>query len=203
MGIRLKLTDVRLSYPNLFTPRKYDENEPNAKEKFDATFLMEKGGQQHQLVLKAILAACKEKWEEKGEQMFKLLMAQDRQICIHDGDMRDADGYSGNMFVHAVGSIRPGVRDVDNTPIKSETVGRPYAGCYVNAVVEVYAQVHQKGGKRVNCSLVGVQFLRDGPAFAGAVALKEDEFDNLADHGQNESADIGQMDEETRRLLGM
>jgi hypothetical protein len=65
----------------------------------------------------------------------------------------------------------------DKTPL-TEADGKPYAGCYVNASIELWAQDNNYG-KRVNASLGGVQFARDGDAFAGGGAASEDEFDDL------------------------
>jgi hypothetical protein len=58
--------------------------------------------------------------------------------------------------------------------------GKPYAGCYVNASVEVWVQDNQ-WGKRVNCTLRGVQFLRDGDAFGGGAPASADEFDTVTE----------------------
>ena len=59
-----------------------------------------------------------------------------------------------------------------------EPSGRPYAGCYVNAVLEFWAQ-DNKFGKRVNATLMGVQFFRDGDAFSGGGAASDDDFDDV------------------------
>ena len=49
----------------------------------------------------------------------------------------------------------------------------------MNASIELWAQ-DNSFGKRVNASLRGVQFLKDGDAFAGGGAASDDEFDDLA-----------------------
>ena len=48
-----------------------------------------------------------------------------------------------------------------------ESSGKPYSGCYVNAIIECWAQDNKEFGKRINFGLKGVQFLRDGDAFSG------------------------------------
>ncbi|MDC5277565.1 DUF2815 family protein, partial [Acinetobacter baumannii] len=57
--------------------------------------------------------------------------------------------------------------------------GRPYAGCYVNAAIELWCQDNNYG-KRINASLRGVQFLKDGEAFAGGGVASEDDFEDLS-----------------------
>jgi hypothetical protein len=80
--------------------------------------------------------------------------------------------------VSARSATRPLVIDKDKSPL-TEQDGKPYAGCFVNASVELWPQDNNYG-KRVNASLRGVQFFRDGDAFAGGGAASEDEFDDLA-----------------------
>jgi hypothetical protein len=71
------------------------------------------------------------------------------------------------------------VIDRDKTPLTSAD-GRPYAGCFVNASVELWAQ-DNNFGKRINASLRGVQFFKDGDAFSGGGAASDDEFDSVED----------------------
>jgi hypothetical protein len=71
------------------------------------------------------------------------------------------------------------VVDRDRTPLTASD-GKPYAGCFVNAVVELWAQDNQYG-KRINASLGGVQFAADGDAFGGGgVRTEADDFDDLS-----------------------
>jgi hypothetical protein len=49
----------------------------------------------------------------------------------------------------------------------------------VNASIELWCQDNNYG-KRINASLRGVQFLKDGEAFAGGGVANADEFDDLA-----------------------
>jgi hypothetical protein len=61
----------------------------------------------------------------------------------------------------------------------TERSGKPYAGCYVNASIELWAQDNAYG-KRINATLRGVQFVRDGDSFgAGSRAAAPDEFDEI------------------------
>jgi hypothetical protein len=54
------------------------------------------------------------------------------------------------------------------------TDGRVYSGCYVNATIELWPQ-DNKFGKRINASLMGVQFARDGQRLSGGgVSTVED-----------------------------
>ena len=100
-------------------------------------------------------------------------------MALHDGDLKsNYDGFPGNLYVSARSTTRPLVINNDKSPL-TEQDGKPYAGCYVNASIELWAQDNNYG-KRVNASLRGVQFLRDGDAFAGGGAASEDEFDDIS-----------------------
>ena len=65
--------------------------------------------------------------------------------------------------------------------LKSED-GIIYGGCYVNGVIEIYVQKGENSG--VRCALLGVQFVREGQAFAGSRATDND-FDDIADKGDD------------------
>lgn len=125
----------------------------------------------------AIDAVDKEKWTSKADVMLKQIRAADK-TALHNGDTKaQYAGYEGMMFVNARNPVRPTALDADKTPLQA-TDGRIYAGCYVNAVLEFWAQ-DNKFGKRVNATLMGVQFFRDGDAFSGGGAASDDDFDDV------------------------
>ncbi|MFN7341429.1 MAG: ssDNA-binding protein, partial [Opitutia bacterium] len=100
------------------------------------------------------------------------------KLLVQDGDVKaDYDGYPGNLFVNARAKTRPLVIDEQRAPL-AEQDGKPYAGCYVNASIELWPQDNQYG-KRINASLRGVQFARDGEAFAGGGAADVNDFDEV------------------------
>ena len=55
-----------------------------------------------------------------------------------------------------------------------------YAGCYVNAVIELWFQ-NNGFGKRVNANLLGVQFFKDGEPFGDNAGASADDFDAFGD----------------------
>jgi hypothetical protein len=165
------LRNVRLAFPSLFEPSSYGEGEPA----YSATLIMDP--QQAEVVEKALAAVAREKWGAKGDAQLKALRATGK-VCLRDGDEKpDYDGFAGMMFVAARSKTRPTVVDGQRQPI-TERDGRIYAGCYVNASVEVWAQDNAYG-KRVNATLRGIQFVRDGEAFGGGRPAAADEFDEL------------------------
>lgn len=173
-NIEVKLLDVRLSFPHLFSAQK--SKDPNGKAKFNASFLLDKTTKQGKKNIKAMRAAIEEAKEEKwGDNPPKL---KPSKVCLRDGDDEDWDGYEDHMYVSANNTRRPTVVDRRQRAVAEED-GLLYAGCYVNAIVRVWCQDNDHG-KRVNASLEGVQYVREGEAF-GAPALSEDAFDDLGD----------------------
>ncbi|KAK1548201.1 hypothetical protein Q3G72_012090 [Acer saccharum] len=173
--MKIVLKNVRLSFPHLFTPQKQE----SGQEKYNGSFIIEAGDPQIAAVEKAIAEEAKTKWGMKADAVLKELRAKDK-LALHDGDTKSQfEGYSGNMYVSASNAIRPLVLDRDKSPL-AEADGKPYSGCYVNVSLEIWAQ-DNKHGKRVNASLGGVQFVRDGDRFSGGSSADENDFDELGE----------------------
>lgn len=175
MAVVAKLQNVRLSFPDLFSPRKVnDEGNP----RFGASLLFAPGSENHKKLETAIREAANEKWGGKAEAVLKQLSGQDR-VCLRDGSTKAYDGYDGNMYVSASSTVKPGIFGRDRRELREED-GVIYAGCFVNASIEVWAQ-DNKYGKRINATLRGVQFFADGNAFSGGRPANADEFDDLSE----------------------
>lgn len=182
---QIRLEGVRLSFPALFTPTqgKNDDGTPQ-KPAYSAHFIMEKGSPAYSTTVKVMQMVANDEWGENGPTVLKTLIEQGR-VCLRNGDSKTTadgepmDGYAGNYFMSARGYVKPTIVDVDRSPL-SESSGKPYSGCFVNAVVRIWAQKGQYG-KRVNAQLMGVQFARDGEAFAGGAPADPMAFDNLAE----------------------
>jgi len=174
--MKIKLTNVRLAFPVLFEAKTVNGE---GKPAFSASFLIDPADPQVKALNQAIETVAKEKWGAKAEVILKQMRAQDK-TALHDGDLKsNYDGFPGNLYVSARSATRPLVIDADKSPLV-EADGKPYAGCYVNASIELWAQDNNYG-KRVNASLRGVQFFRDGDAFAGGGVASEDEFDDISE----------------------
>ena len=85
---------------------------------------------------------------------------------------------------------RPKIVDRRGNALTEED-GKPYSGCYVNAIVDIWAQKGETPG--VRCELMGMQFVKDGEAFGGGKNLGDDAFDDLGDD-ENDVDDVGEED---------
>jgi hypothetical protein len=181
--MKVSLIDVRLTFPQLFEPKQVNgQGDP----KFSAAFLFAREHPARAKLEEAVVAAAKEKWGTKADEVLKQLKASDR-LPVHDGDSKsEYDGYTGNLFVNSSNKIRPLVIDGNRSPLSVQD-GKPYSGCYVNAIVEVWAQ-DNNFGKRINASLMGVQFLRDGERLAGGAVAAADDFEEIPQSGNTGNA---------------
>lgn len=177
--MELKIKNARLAFcQNLFRAGVINAGD---KPKFGATFILPKNDPQIATIKAALKKVATEKWGAKGEQIYSAL-ASSGKICLRDGDEKaQYDGFEGCMYVSASASTRPGIYDTDRSEL-SESDGKPYAGCYVVALFDVWAQDNNYG-KRINATIKGVQFFRDGDAFVGSAPAKADDFEDLSNVG--------------------
>ena len=172
---RLTIKDVRIAYAQgIFTAR---AAKPGDKEKYGAAFLFPANHPAVKELSAAVVRAAQTKWGAKADDMLKQLKAADR-LPVHNGDGKaSSTGYAGNLYLNAGNAIRPLVLDNNKAPLTAAD-GKPYSGCYVNAIVEIWAQ-DNTNGKRINAALMGVQFVRDGERLAGGSVATADDFEAI------------------------
>lgn len=175
----VKLTNVRLAFPNLFEAKSVGgEGEP----RFSAAFPIEPGSANCKALQEAVQAVAKEKWGVKAGAILGELKGKGRVAFQEVALSKNGEVYAGfeDMYsLNASSPQRPLVIDQQKNPMVAAD-GKPYAGCYVNVNVELWAQ-DNSWGKRVNAKLRGVQFVRDGDAFGGGAPASTDEFDEIAE----------------------
>lgn len=174
----VKISNVRLSFPQLFKPKAGVDpktGQPQGDPVFSAVFILDKVKNKADIdaLTKTALAVKKEKWQEKPVNL--------SGKSIRDGSEKEAtDGYGpGIVFISSRNKRRPGVVGRSLEPLVEED-GKIYAGCYVNAVVRCWAQ-DNGFGKRINWGLQNVQFVRDGEPFGEKVTPADKAFEALPD----------------------
>ena len=181
--MKVKLTNVRLAFPELFEATQVNGQ---GDFKFRATFLIDKKRKDLiDAIEQAINKVATDKWGAKAESVLKSIRGNSMRFNFRDGDEKaEYDGYADHMYIGASNKARPLVIDRDRSPLTAQD-GRPYSGCYVNATITLFAYDNQ--GKGISASLGGVQFYRDGDAFAGGGVASEDDFDDLSVGEEEES----------------
>ncbi len=176
----VKLTNVRISFPNLFEAKAVNgEGEP----RFSAVFVIAPGSATAKTLAAALDQVAKEKWGAKAGTTLTDLKSKGR-TCYQERPKTNAsgevyDGFEGMYHVSAGNTARVPVIDRDTTPLTPQD-GRPYGGCYVDCSIDVWAQ-DNSWGKRINGKLRRVQFRADGDAFSGGAPVSQDEFESIAD----------------------
>lgn len=171
---------VRLSFPDLFEARQYEGQGPH---RYSATFLVKPNGENAKRIKAAMLEAATELWPKAAPAKLKSYEGNSNRCCFTSGDLKEYDGYAGMMALSShrkQDAGRPLVIDGQKNPLSPQD-GKPYAGCYVNAFVDIYCQDGQNHG--VRCGLRGVQFAADGDSFSGSRVASTDDFDTIDDTG--------------------
>lgn len=180
------------------TPGKYSVNgifeisDPDPMRKAAANAELQK-------VIQCISAVAREKWAERADMMIQSLRAKG-DLCLRDGAAKaEYDGFAGNAFIAASNAVQPAIvapmmyggkvvyveedgrgfitdPQGNRTLVEGQKFKAPYAGCYANLQLDVWAQDNEYG-KRINCKLLGIQFCEDGNAFSGGAGFDEAGFD--------------------------
>jgi hypothetical protein len=189
---RIKLSNVRITFPKIF---KGQEEQFNNKGDpyYSASFLMEPNHPDLPALKAAIMAAATVKYGAKAGDMLKEFQIKDK-LPVHDGALKASKpygaAYQGMMYVSARNNARtnpaPSVFDcfIDTATGKTRVIETPadphapYSGCYVNAILNVFAY-SKDGGQGVGASIVGVQFAKDGERLAGGETASADDFEAI------------------------
>lgn len=174
---------VVLAYPSLFTPSLFEGDGDDKTPQFQTIGIMPSGHPGIGLLQAAIKEVATEEYgDSKGVKHF---LRKNAEKSDQPGFDADEEGY----FFNAKNKRRVPVVDRDGrTPI-AESDDKVYAGCVANLVVQVWAQ--RKGhryGKRVNCGLMGVQYVEAGERIGGGGIADEDDFEQLDEAPDEELA---------------
>jgi hypothetical protein len=187
----IKLKSVRLSFPRLWVPKAFQEGQPP---RFEATFLLDPSNAAHAALIKRVnseaMRIAKLKWPNGIPKGVKPCYG----LADKDPVKSEYDGYAGMWYIASNNKTRPTVVGRRREPLV-EKDGKPYAGCYVNGSITLWAQ-DNSFGKRINANFRAVQFDRDGEAFGVKPVDAEDEFDELED-GEAPFDDEGGFDDDT------
>ena len=171
----VKLKNVKLSFPELFRPRAFQEGQTP---KFQATFLLDPSSKEGAAQIKMLKGKIKDVLVEAyGDEKS---IPKGVKVCLKDNEEegKEYNGYDGMWFISSSNTVRPTVVDRDLSPI-TEDDDKMYPGAIVNATITLWSQNNQYG-KRVNANLRAIQFVKDSERFGGvAAANAENEFDLL------------------------
>ena len=183
----MKIKNVRVAFaPGLFEAQTVKSGE--GKPAFSCTLILPPNHAQIKEITAEMKRVASEKWGKEAAKVYSSLEKTDK-LAIHDGDAKpDYEGYPGNLFISARNQTRPTVKDRDGMTNLVKADGRPYSGCYIHAIIDIWAQDNQFG-KRINASIPGAQFIRDGDSFGGGSRVASDDEFESEDETDNMSVD--------------
>ena len=196
------LKNVRLSFAALFDKGKPITDPKTGKvsdPKYKANFLIPKAGHSD---YDDNAAANMRKLKDAGDQVKKAKWGDNipklkaDRVCVRDGDEENWEGYADCWYVSANNANQPvlvdRVKDANGKWIElTKENGGPkklYSGCYVSAIVRLWAQDDPNYGKRINASVESVQFFKHGDAFSGGKPVDPNE--KFADVEEEEAAEL-------------
>ena len=179
-GNVVSLNAVRTSYLYCFQPYVNVDDNGKKTESYCSHFIMDVGHTGIALVVAAMKSAAAGQWGAKADDMYNALKGQ-HKLCLKEGSICKAgeEPYAGKLFISSSNKKRPLVIDGQRNILAAGDSLAPYSGCWVNARIQVWAQ-DNKYGKRINASLLGIQFLRHDEAFGGGRIATVDEFGVVA-----------------------
>jgi len=184
--MEIMLKDVRIAFPAIAEKQAIGDGEPA----YGAKFIIVPGSPIVKVLDDGMLAVAKamDKWKPNNEAIFKKLK-EDKKVSFIHAPYCNKNGvpYLGFEDMFSLGSrnasTQPTVFDKYGKQIpgdnKEAIKSLIYSGCYVNAKIQLWAQDNQYG-RRINASLLGVMFSKDGEAFGGAAPAKASDFAELA-----------------------
>ena len=185
---KLRLTNVRLSFPQLFRPKSWQQGQEPS---YSANFILSKTDDAEQIL------AIRQKMTELARERWGAAIPKGIKLCLRDGGEEgktDVDGYGPTvMFLSTSSRKKIPLVDRNLAPL-TEDDGKLYAGCYVNASMRFWVQDNEFG-KRVNAQLNAVQFALDGEAFGEAPVKVEEVFDNLGEDADTPQPNAASGDE--------
>lgn len=168
---RIKLNDVRLSYPSLFRKTVHPKAGSGAKPKYEATFILDK--EQNAKEIELIKSHINELIKENKLSPNKL-----SKVCFKDGDDSDREEYQNKYILTAKTENRfPIVGKDGKTPVQEDD-NLFYAGCYVSTYVSLYLYNNVSTG--ISANLLAIQFKKDGTPFGAAPFNIEGAFEPVA-----------------------
>jgi hypothetical protein len=181
--MKIRLKNIRIAFPAIGTPASFGDGEPA----YGARFIVVPKSDNAKMLKETFETVAADQWKDKATSILKALR-EDKKMAFIEKEYLDKegvpyDGFADSFYLQTRNAkVQPGVFNKYGEPVteKGAIERLIYGGCYVHAMVDVWAQDNQYG-RRVNCHLLGVMFHADGASFGGgAPPSGSDEFADLA-----------------------
>ena len=172
--------NFKVSFPQVFTPKSMADG---GKEfysivmMFDLAEIAKDPIQQERWdkLVAAVDATALEKWGKLPASWRKPFKQGNEQRNKESGEIYQ--GFEGMVIVNAKSETKPGLLDVDHSPIME--MSNFYGGCYAIATLNCYAWSHPSSGKGVSFGLGNLMKRADGTPLGGGKSSAEDDFASI------------------------
>jgi hypothetical protein len=176
MSKSLTLRNVRLAFPDLWKKGEFQGKDTG----YGCTLLLPPNHPMVAKIREAIGEVRMAKWNNRPVRLV-------RDNPLRPAEEKDYAGFErGWHYVRANNGTRPSTLDGQGHPV-GEDDGVLYSGCWVDAIIEIYAQDNEYG-KAINVSIKGVKFRQDDEGFAGSAPAKAEDFE------YDDDEDLGDLD---------
>lgn len=189
MATQFNTGKIRISYPNLFTPRAAAAGQA---EKYSVCALIPKDDK---ATKKRIDDAIREVYEAEKNGKLKGLLFEEVQVPLHDGDGRKPKGGAygeeckGHWVLNTSAKNKPGVvgpeRGADGKYLPQTDPTKVWPGEYGRVAINFYAY-DTAGNRGIACGLNGVALLGYGEPIDGRIAAEDAFNDGFEDDMDDE-----------------
>lgn len=162
---------VRLSYANLFVPRKRDDDD---EPEYSVMLIIPKSDTKTlariRSAQKAALAAGAAKGTFGGTTAPKM-WADTLHDADAEADLERSPELAGTYYMNVSSTTKPGIVDASVNPILDQT--EVYSGCWARASIRAFAY-NNKGKKGVSFYLRHIQKIRDAERLDGSTTAEND-----------------------------
>jgi hypothetical protein len=167
MTEKIKINNVRLSYPNVFNKGSYEGKE---NKKYTVTLVLDKSNPDHIKAKKIIDEQINAIYNQTKTKRSSF---KDDKFCVKE----DSEEFENSWLIKCGNPKRITIIDRDKTPLTEED-NKIYAGCYANVVIDLYYYDKQYG-KFLLSNIYGIQFSKDGEPLGGGIVDVTDDFEDL------------------------
>ena len=160
---------VRLSYPHIFRPAET----LNGDMKYSASLIVPKNSDTVKRVKQVV-----QELMAKPETKQLMGKTKPKYELLRDGDEKEDPAYEGAYFINAKSNEDHPPKVMDRDRVEVADPNEVYAGCYVQAIISIYAY-NKNGNSGVGASLLGIRKIKDGEPLTGSVVSDSDFDDSL------------------------
>ena len=183
MSNRIVIGEVRLSFPNLFAPRKLSAEDitKGIEPKYDVCILIPKSNPELSQRINAAVEA--EKNTERGRKILEGVPVGKLNHPLRDGDteidLTKFPEFAGHWYMNLRSKSKPEVvhRDASGAQVQVIDPSDVYAGCYAYVSMDFYSYNNKAAG--VNAGLGNVLKTRDAEPFGAVGPSAEEDFGSI------------------------